>query len=427
MVLSVGAAVGHAENWPQWRGPQGNGVSPLTGVPTTWDRETNVKWQTSLAEPGNSTPVVWGDAIFLAQPRSEQQQRGLLCFDRETGLLRWQTSVPYEEEEATHRTNPYCSSSPVTDGERVMVWLGSAGLHCFDMQGNRLWQRDLGPQSHMWGYGTSPILVGSLCILNFGPGTQEKLLAVDKTTGDTVWEVAALEDADELALSGHENNGNADPPKEDASRAEILRGSWGTPIVVNAAGRQELVVAHPRRITAYNPQTGELLWTCGGYAPLVYASPMYGDGHIVALGGYAGASLAVRPGGNGNVTETHRAWHKPRDGSWLGTGVVHEGHLYIGDMQGILHCIKLDTGDVAWKERLPGSSGRGDTWSSITMSGDGLMYLLNQGGDTFVFRPSPKGYEQIARNALGEDTNASIVLTNGQVLIRTQQSLWCIE
>lgn len=415
-----------AENWPQWRGPIGNGVG-LSKAPTTWDAQTNVAWRTPLAEAGNSTPVVWGDAIYLAQPRSEQHERALLCFDRKTGSLRWQQSVEYDGEEATHKTNPYCSASPVTDGDRVIVWFGSAGLHCYDSDGNPLWKRDLGPQSHMWGYGTSPILVGSLCILNFGPGNEEKLLAVDKQTGETVWQVGALSDDEELRLSGNENNGNADAHESGKSRAEILRGSWGTPIVISVDGRQELIVTHPRRISAYDPATGNLLWTCGGYAPLAYASPMFGDGHVIALGGYFGASLAVRPGGSGDVTSTHRVWHKPRDGSWLGTGVTHEGHLYVGDMRGILHCIELATGDVVWKERLESSGGGGDTWSSITMSSDGLMYLLNQSGDTFVFRPNPKSYTPVARNAIGEGTNSSIVLADGDVLIRTHDALWCVR
>lgn len=413
---------GDAPNWPQWRGPEGTGKTSATAVLTRWGPDQNVKWRAELPEPGNSTPVVWGDRIFLTQPLSDPKLRALICFDRRTGEELWRRGVAYTEDEASHRTNPYCSASPVTDGQRVIAWFGSAGLVCWDFDGVELWRRDLGRQQHMWGYGSSPILHDDLCILNFGPGNREFLLAVDKATGETRWQVDALDDAAERELSGPENDGNANDFRSDKRRRERLRGSWNTPIVVEVDGRAELVAALPRRVSGYDPSTGKRLWTCGGSGPLAYASPMESDGVIVALGGYNGGSLAVRAGGQGDVTETHRLWHKPEHGGWLGTGVAHDGAIYVCDMGGVISCLDVRSGDELWKAR----SGGGGTWSSITQTADGLMFLLTKSGTTTVFRPDRQGFEKVAENDLNETTNTSVVVTGDDVIIRTDEALWSL-
>jgi len=414
-------AIGEEANWPQWRGPNGTGITSATDVVTKWGPEQNVKWRTKLPEAGNSTPVVWKDRIFVTQPLSQSKQRSLLCLDRESGRELWRRGVEYDQPEPSHKTNPYCSASPVTDGERVIAWFGSAGLVCWDVEGNELWRRDLGTQKHIWGYGTSPILHDDLCILQFGPGMNEFLLAVDKTTGETRWKVEALDDSAERELSGPENDGNANDFTSDKKRDTRLRGAWNTPVLVEVDGHWELVSVLPRRVSAFNPSTGERLWTCGGAAPLAYASPMVSDGIIIALGGYGGASLAVRAGGRGDVTSTHRIWHKPKDSGWLGTGVVADGLIYICNMGGVVSCLDVQTGDQVWK----GRSGGGGTWSSITQSGDGRMFLLTKSGTTTVFEPDSKKFTQLAENELKENTNASVVVAGNDVLIRTDKSLWC--
>lgn len=420
--LIVSPGFGDDPNWPQWRGPEGNGKTSATSVLTQWGPEQNVKWRVELPEPGNSTPIVWGERIFLTQPLSDTKQRAFICLDRQTGQELWRRSVAYAEPEASHKTNPYCSASPVTDGQRVIAWFGSAGLVCWDLEGTELWRRDLGRQEHMWGYGSSPILHEDLCILNFGPGNREFLLAVDKSTGETRWQVDALDDAAERELSGPENDGNANDFGSDKQRSERLRGSWNTPIIVNVDGHAELVAALPRRVSAYDPSTGKQLWTCGGSGPLAYASPMESEGVIVALGGYNGASLAVRAGGQGDVTETHRLWHKPKDGGWLGTGVAHDGAIYICDIGGVISCIDIQTGEELWKAR----SGGGGTWSSITQTADGRMFLLTKSGTTTVFRPNREELEKVAENELNESTNASVVVAGNDVVIRTDLALWSL-
>ena len=255
-------------NWPQWRGPTGTGEAPAANVVTEWGQEQNVKWRIELPEAGNSTPIVWENKIFFTQPLSEANHRALFCVVRESGRELWRRAVTYKQPEASHKTNPYASATPATDGERVIAWFGSAGLVCWDLDGNELWRRDLGTQEHMWGYGSSPILHQDLCILSFGPGNHEFLLGVDKTTGETRWKVDALNDAAERALSGPENDGNANEFLTDKPRNEQLRGAWSTPILVEVDGRTELVATLPRGVSGFDPVTGDLLWTCGGAGPL---------------------------------------------------------------------------------------------------------------------------------------------------------------
>src|SRR6266542_3589784 len=159
-----------AENWPAWRGPLGTGVCLEKNLPLHWSTNENVRWRVPLPERGNSTPIVWGQRVFVTQAIEQDGRRTLLCFDRADGKRLWQQGPTYPEKELTHETNPQSSSSPVTDGERVIAWFGSAGLFCYDKSGRELWHRDLGPQRHIWGSGSSPVLHGNLCVLNFGPG-----------------------------------------------------------------------------------------------------------------------------------------------------------------------------------------------------------------------------------------------------------------
>lgn len=174
-----------AADWPAWRGPLGTGVSKETNLPLKWSPTENVCWRVALPERGNSTPIVWKSRVFLTQ--AVGKDRTLMCFDRADGELIWQQGLTTQfADDPTHPTNPYCSASPVTDGQRVIVWFGSDGLHAYDFAGRKLWSRELGVQRHIWGYGASPVIHGDLCFLNFGPGERSFLVAVDKQTGDRI-------------------------------------------------------------------------------------------------------------------------------------------------------------------------------------------------------------------------------------------------
>ena len=413
-----------AADWPNWRGPSFDGVSPEKSLPLKWSRTENVRWRVPLAERGNSTPVLWGDRIYLTQPIEKQNRRTLMCLDRASGKTLWQAGLEYSASDRTHATNPHCSSSPVTDGKRVYAWLGSAGFLACDAKGKELWRRDLGKQDHVWGYGSSPILHGGLVILNFGPGDPSFLVAMDADSGKTEWkvELAPRLPAEDVAKAGEL------PKRADGAVRSDFFGSWTTPVIVRANNRDEMVCNLARRVAAFDPKTGRELWTCGGFADLAYGSPAPGFDDqgplVVSLGGFGGPGLAVRCGGSGDVTETRRIWHVPRTPARIGTPVIYEGYIYAVGINGVAECLELATGKAVWTQRLAGKQGNNAIWSSPLRNGDRL-YVMNQSGDTFVYRASPH-FELLATNALEEDTNSSVVASGGEIFLRTHQSLWCI-
>jgi len=181
-----------AEDWPAWRGAAGDGVVADAKLPLKWSDTENVLWHIELPDRGNSTPIVIDGLVILTQAVDATKQRSTMAFQADNGELVWKKGVTYSEDETSHRDNPYCAASPVSDGDRVFSWYGSAGLYCYDMKGKELWRRDLGKQKHMWGNAASPVLYKDLCILSFGPGEREFLLAVDKKTGKTVWQIEGL-------------------------------------------------------------------------------------------------------------------------------------------------------------------------------------------------------------------------------------------
>lgn len=397
-----------ADNWPMWRGVNGDGTCSESNLPEKWSQTENVAWKAALPERGNSTPVIWGGKVFVTQAIEKEGKRLLLCFDKKTGKQLWDAGTIYKEKELTHATNPYCSASPATDGERVIVFFASAGLYCYDMNGRELWKRtDLGKQHHIWGNGTSPVLAGDQVFLNFGPGEKTVLYCFDKKTGRTLWQ--------------HQEPGGA---SGEAGNATWL-GSWSDPLLRQAGTRQELLMSYPGRACAFDPLSGKELWTCAGLTKLVYNSPLYADGMMIAMCGYGGAAMAVKLGGSGDVTDTHRVWHLPRVQQRIGSGVIHEGYHYILTDGGIVECRNVKTGELVYQERLKGPGPTGKNWSSLVLSADGKCYAANQGGDCFVFKASPV-FELLATNSLGELIIGSIAVSDGQLFIRSYKNLWCI-
>jgi len=213
-----------AGNWPSWRGDAaGSGITTEKNLPTEWSATKNVKWRTELPDIGNSTPVVWGNRVFVTQAIKDEDFRGTLCFDRKTGKQLWKAGVTYDKKEKTHATNPYCAASPVTDGERVIASYGPAGLAAYDFEGKELWNREFPPIEHVWGWATSPILYKNLCIFYYGPGEGAFLIALDKKTGKTVWKF------DEPKWDVSKRTDGRDP---DNVKPEYV-GMFCTPIVVD--------------------------------------------------------------------------------------------------------------------------------------------------------------------------------------------------
>ena len=402
LILVVPAA---ADNWPSWRGADGTGSSHERGLPLRWSPTQNIVWKIPLPEPGNSTPVIWENRVFLTQSLDSGRRRALFAFDRRDGQRLWQKVVDCSVEETSHRQNPPCSASAVTDGTSVFAYFGSAGVVAYDLSGKRLWHTDLGPVLHRFGNGSSPILYQDLVILFHGPGDPSILYALDKHTGRVVWQ------SQEVGINHN------------------LFGSWGTPLLLPVGDRTELIMPLPGDrvggdgwFKAYDPSSGRVLWQCDGLGTEVYTMPVVDADRslIVGVSGHKGPALAVRPGGSGNVTSTHRLWRTEKENPQrIGSGVIHDGRLFLPNANGTLDCVAAETGESLWRDRLGGT-----LWGSILLA-DEKLYVTNLEGDTFVVRPGPK-FEVLAKNSIGETTYAALAPSEGQLFLRTYEHLYCI-
>ena len=405
-VLVVLASSAVAGDWPAFRGPAGNGVAQEDKAPLHWGPGKNVRWKAVLPGPGNSSPIVSRGRAFITCAENEGRKRNLYCFDRRTGRKLWVRTVEFLTVEPTHRSNPYCASTPVANGSNVVVWHGSAGIFCYNFEGKELWKKDLGAMRHDWGYASSPILHRGKVILNFGPGARTFLAALDLKTGDLIWK-------------------RDEPGGLDATDKRMV-GSWSTPIVVKVDGKEQILCSLPTRVIACDPESGSLLWSCAGLADekvdLVYAAPVVSGGIGVAFTGWVnGPTIGFKLGGSGDVTATNRLWLEKQP-QRIGSGVVVDGRLFIVNAgPGTAQCIECRTGKVLWTERLEG----GESWGSVVQAA-GRLYVTSRRGVTTVFRPDPEKLDVLAMNDLGEPSHATPAVSDGQIFLRTDAHLYCI-
>ena len=408
--LAVGllADAAMAADSPAFRGVRGDGHSDEQ-VPVKWSASKNVKWRISLPFPGHSTPVVSRGRLFLTCANQKGTQRGLYCFDRRTGKQLWKRTVSFPTVEATHKTNPYGASSPTTDGERVVVWHGSAGLFCYDHAGTLQWKLDPGDVKHIWGYASSPVIYNDRVFLHHGPGVQTFMLAVELSSGKALWKT--------------EEAGGAN------DRDPRMVASFSTPVIARVGGTDQLICSMATRVAAFDPGTGEVLWSVAGLpsprGDLVYTSPLIAGDIGIAMGGYQGPRMGFRLGGSGDVTRTHRLWRvEAKQPQRIGSGVVVGEHVYIANAgPGTVECIAVKTGELAWTARLPS----GNAWGSTVRAGD-YLFVTDQGAVTHVFLPSPRSFDLVASNPLGKDekSNSTPVFSDGEIFLRTHSGLYCI-
>ncbi len=408
-VWLLAAACAVAADWPRFRGPQGDGKALDANPPVTWDTEKNVAWKAELPGPGNSSPIVQANRVYVTSSHHEGHTRSLLCFDRDSGDLLWQRDVQYAGEELTHDTNPQCGSTPAADAERVVVWHGSAGLHCYDHAGELQWSRDLGEFRHIWGYGSSPIWYQQSVILYGGPGSQTFLAAFDRDTGETLWRI------DEPGSDSGEDRPDGEKP--------VWRGSWSTPVLRQHAGRDELILSQPDHVRAYDPRDGAVLWSCPGLSDLVYTSPVVQGSVIVCMSGYHGPALAVNINGAASG-ETHEpVWRLgDRQPQRIGSGVLLEDALYMANEDGTFQCIDVTTGQDLWKARLTGSR----VWGSLVLAG-GRLYVTDQKGTTHVIAPNDEELQVLSTNPLEEPSNSTPAIVGKEIFVRTMEHLYCIR
>ena len=393
-------------DWLGFRGAEAMGVSQATGVPTEWS-ESDLIWKTPLPGAGSSSPIVVGDMIYLTsysgyfvpdEPEGNlnQLKRNLIAINRGDGKIRWQKSVDAKlPEEERIRDHGYAANSPVADAERVYAFFGKSGVVAFNHQGEEVWRADVGSKTHGWGTAASPVLYKEMLFVNASVES-ESLIALDRKTGNEIW------------------------------RTSGIKESWNTPIIAKTeAGKDELVLAIHGKVLGFDPESGEQLWSCDtDITWYMVPTGVAADGVVYFLGGRSGiAALAVRTGGKGDVTKTHRLWTSTK-GSNVVSPVVHEGHLYwIHDKLGIAYCARLEDGEVVYEERL---NGAGQVYAS-TLLANGNMYYLNRSGKTMVVAAKPE-FELISSNDLkdGSTFNATPVSEGEHLLLRSDKFLYCI-
>lgn len=406
--LFVMCNIAAAENWPQFRGPSANGVALASGFPTDWDSGTNVRWAVEMPQPGNGSAIVFDDRVFVCSSEDAKGlRRSLMCFDADSGEQVWKQTVSIDKEMPTHKTNPYAGSTPACNGKHVVVWHASAGLHAYTVDGEKVWSRDLGEFRHMWGYGSSPIIVGDRVILNSGPGKKVFVAALDVNTGNTLWK------HDESVEGAGETNA-----------AGKYMGTWSTPVPVEAGGRQLVVVAMHQRIVGLDVRTGELVWfftVASDRGDLAYSAPMIEGDLCLFNAGFKGPTMAFEMTGTGDLSG-NELWRTPSNPQSIGTGILRDGHAYrVGAGPNLIDCLDAKTGKTLWQQR-----NRAAFWGSISLAGD-TAYATDQSGNTVVFQLSPDGFSKLADCPLSDPSNATPALADGRVYLRTDRKLWCID
>lgn len=411
------------DNWHQWRGPEATGVAVRGNPPVRWDSKTNVQWKVSIPGRGSSTPIVWGDRVFVltaidtgrvADPKdipqpdpkfsddkktrapSTYHQFVVLCLDRQTGKLRWQqTAAERVPHEGHHETHSYAAFSPITDGKFLYVSFGSQGVYCYDFDGRLQWQRQLGRMEtrYGWGEGSSPALHNDTLVVNFDHEGDSFIVALDTRTGATKWR---------------------------AERQEPT--SWSTPLIVERQDRTQVIVSATNRIRSYDLATGKVLWECGGQTINVIPSPVLADDLVICLSGYRGSvGLAIPLSAQGDITGK-AAWQHMRGTPYVPSPLVVNGRVYFTQVNNaLLSCLEARTGRVIFeRERLPGLT---SLYSSPVAARD-RIYLVDREGTTLVLKQGDK-VEVLATNVLGEGVDASPVVVGKQLLLRGEKHLYC--
>jgi outer membrane protein assembly factor BamB len=403
--VTLGAVL-HADNWPQWRGPQLNGVSRETGLPLKWTADTNVAWKLPLPEWSGATPIVWGDHIFLNV--AQGPNLALWCVDRKGPTVLWQ--APLGGGNHQERKQNMSSPSPVTDGTHVFVMTGTGILKAFDFKGTAVWSRDIqadyGRFGLNWGYASSPLLHDDALFVQVLHGMKTNdpsyVLRIDKKTGKTTWKV--------------------ERPTQAISESP---DAYTTPALLQYGATTEVVVSGGDIVTGHDPASGKELWRFNGLNPgndpnyRIVASPLVAAGLVIAPSRVSPV-VAIRPGGRGDVTQSHQAWQFMR-GPDVPSPVSDGRHVYLVTDNGIVYTLDAKTGAVVWgPSRL-----KSGTYSASPVIADGRIYVTNEEGLTSVFAAGPS-FEPLAENPLDDYTLSSPAISEGQIFIRTAKHLFAI-
>jgi outer membrane protein assembly factor BamB len=411
-----------AEDWPAWRGPRLDGSSTEKNLPLQWTDTQNIAWKTPLPGIGHSSPIVHGDRVFVTTCLLKTQQRLLLCLDRRDGQVLWQEEIFSAPLEPKHKLNSYASSTPATDGKHV--WISFVRLRprsaedrppskprikpavapevvpemviaCYTVDGRKVWERMPGRFYSPHGYSSSVIPYKDTIIINGDQDAEAFIVALDQITGAERWRV--------------------DRPNRTRS--------YCAPLIVDAAGKKQMVLTGSECVTSYDPDTGKLLWIVDGPTEQYVASPVYTEGLIFLTAGFPTYhNMAIRPDGSGNVTKTHVAWHEKASAvkaAYVPSPVACDKYFYVVSDKGPLSCFEAATGKRLFMEEL----GRHHSGSPVVA--DGRLYLTDDDGITYVLKAGPT-FEVLSRNPLGEPCYSSPAIAGGQIFIRTDGHVFCI-
>jgi outer membrane protein assembly factor BamB len=413
--------------WAGWRGPGGQGVATGTGLPTEWSESKNVAWKTPIPGKGHSSPVIWGDLVFLTTAIEGEVVPGakavqhldegkefihpdavgadrthkfeVLAIDAKTGKILWERvafeGTPYD---SAHRKASFASPTAVTDGKHVYAFFGSEGLYAYDFDGKLVWKAAMPGIANMGvGYGTSPVLHGGLVIVQCDEDGGEKsfIAAYDATTGKEAWRV----------------------PRK-------IQVSWATPVIVRAGERDELVTAGTEWLIAYDPGTGKELWRSKGLESNAVPTPVVGKDVVVLTSGYPSKrAIAIRPGGSGDITGSDRVlWTYDKGTAYVPSPILYGDFVYLVTDKGLMTCLDAKTGAVRYEGARPPVPA---TFMASPVAFDGKILLPSQDGDVFVIKAGP-AHEVLRTNSLGEPISASPAIANGRIYIRGEKTLFAL-
>ncbi|MCH1495857.1 MAG: PQQ-like beta-propeller repeat protein [Rubripirellula sp.] len=426
LTISLSTAGSPEENWHQWRGPEATGVSRTANPPIEWSEDKNVKWKVETDGQGTSTPIVWNDNVFLLtaietgvkdtsipdpkdQPKTNffdikrpnsEHAFVVVCLDRESGKELWRrTATKKIPHEGAHNDNDFASASPTTDGKQLYCWFGSAGLYCYDLDGNKLWERDLGEAKvgSSLGEGCSPVLHdGKLVIVRDHAG-QSSIEVLDGKTGDTLWQRERDED-----------------------------NAWATPRVIQHSGKTQVITAASGAVRSYDLDSGGIIWQCSGLTGNVTPCPVIDGDYVICMSGYQGyAAMAIPLSETGDITGSEKIlWKRDRGTPYIPSPLLYDGLLYYNQSnQSILTCVDSKTGETVFG---PGRIGQLSNIYASPVGASGRVYIAGRGGKTLVIRRSTT-FKELAVNRLDDRFDASPALAGSQLFLRGSEYLYCIE
>jgi outer membrane protein assembly factor BamB len=427
LVFASLTTAGSAANWPQWRGPDGSGISTEKNLPADWSPTRNIKWKTPIAGRGHSSPIVWGNHIFVTTAVEGDVVAGakavkhmndgkeflhpdsigadhkhtfkVIAVDRNSGKILWEAvaweGTPYDNR---HRKSSFASSTPTTDGKLVYAFFGTEGLYAYDFNGKLAWKADLGKLGTVgMGTGTSPILFENLVIVQCDEenGESSFIVALDKKTGKEVWRT----------------------PRK-------VQVSWATPLLVRTPKRAELVTSGTEFVISYDPATGKELWRHKGVESNAIPSPVANSDTVFLVAGFpAKIAMAIKLGGSGDLTGTPNVpWTYAKGTAYVPSPILYGDYLYLTTDRGILTCIDAKTGELKYEGgRIPIPA----TFTASPVAFEGKILLTSEDGDTFIVKAGPK-HEVLGTNSIGEAVYASPAIADGSIFIRGEKNLYRI-